>query len=580
MDVVKDQINLATELNKMVFKKSPILVKRDNGETSKIIELDLIPFENFNVLEIESVGSGRIIGVYEFDGRGVSPIIEVDRSYFHINLIYKLKHNTNFGVDEKVVYRHDNVSLLTDGNDDIPDADLTRYEEVLQLVREEMEQPKGTEAEKADHTRKLKDSITKPDARDYVFKKIENIVTSAKKVRDDEIPTYINKIYAQLYGLGVLQELDDDPEVGEIMVNAVDFPYFHADIYYVKNQKKYLYDKTFKSLNELKGVFNKVIAFSGKEMNANTNAMIEANRPNRDRVTLIIPYASDNYSLNIRKFSNFVPDKDTMRKSGTVNETLEEMFKILVKGKANIGIGGPMGTGKTTLINYLLTFTPKIERKVVIASVSETDVDRVLKGHDVLIFNVNEEKGFTFSKDVRVSLRTTAARVIIPESRGGEFKDLYEANLKTKGNMFTGHAIDDEAFLDMCVDMYMSSPEAGNEAASIIKDKICKAIDIIIMMRHVGEDKIRIKSISEVCTDARGHYDHMNRLFKWEFDPENPTEGEYAATGNPLSKALMERLNEFGVKQAEMNALNKLLLEDHEQFMKRKEEEIGSEIYG
>ena len=38
-----------------------------------------------------------------------------------------------------------------------------------------------------------------------------------------------------------------------------------------------------------------------------------------------------------------------------------------------------MGTGKTTLINFLLTYTKPITRKVVIASVSETDIERVLR---------------------------------------------------------------------------------------------------------------------------------------------------------------------------------------------------------
>jgi pilus assembly protein CpaF len=195
-----------------------------------------------------------------------------------------------------------------------------------------------------------------------------------------------------------------------------------------------------------------------------------------------------------------------------------------------------------------------LERKVVIASVSETDVDRVLKGHDVGVFNVDEERGFTFEKLLRTSLRTTADRVIIPESRGGEFKQLYEANLKTRGNMFTAHALDDESFMEMCVDMYMSSPEAGSESSLHIKNKLTKGIDIVIIMRKVG-NSIRIKSISEIMVTKTGEYAGMSQLYVWTFDPENPLVGKYARTENRLSTRLKTLLNENGVPLSEMEDL-------------------------
>ena len=121
-----------------------------------------------------------------------------------------------------------------------------------------------------------------------------------------------------------------------------------------------------------------------------------------------------------------------MKKSGTINDELYELLGLLVKGKANIGIGGEMGTGKTTMINYLLSYTEKSERKCVIASVVETDINRVLKGHDILLLTVDDNKGFTFGKLMKASLRTTSSRVIVPESRGEEFRQIYEANLKPK----------------------------------------------------------------------------------------------------------------------------------------------------
>lgn len=430
-----------------------------------------------------------------------------------------------------------------------------RFTHIKQIVQDEMDNPAGTDKEKAKHTEMLRKATIDPSSKEYVISRMTQILLKKDLIKEDELESMTYRIFGDLYGMGVLQELDDDPEMGEIMVNAVTFPEFHCDIYYVRNGTKYRYDKTFESLSDLKKVYQRAIDFDNKELNSVKNARVEAIRPNRDRVTIIIPDASDNWSMNIRKFTNFIPNLDSMRRSGTVDNFVDRLMSIMVRGKANIGIGGAMGTGKTTFINYLLSYTPRIERKVVIASVSETDVDRVLKGHDVVIFNVDDDKGFSFQELLRTSLRTTADRVIIPESRGGEFKELYEANLKTKGNMFTGHALDDRSFMDMCVDMYMSSPDVGGaESAEFLRDKITKALDLVLIMRRVGPH-IRIKTISEVLQDENGNYGGMNPIYEWTFDPSNPLEGEYKHTGNKLSERFKRQLNEYGITPDEIKGL-------------------------
>lgn len=422
------------------------------------------------------------------------------------------------------------------------------YEEMVKAVKQEMDSPKGSEKEIEFHTKMLNECTLSEEARQYVMNRIRDVLLRYS-LSKEELETYTKKIYADFYGMGILQEIDDDPDVGEIMVNGFVYPSFRCDVYYVKKGKKIKYDKTFRSLDELVNVFSRAIAFSKKELNSVENAIIEATRSNRDRVNIIIPDASESYVMNIRKFQNFTPNLNSMKAYGTVDDFIDRLMRVLVKGKANIGIGGPMGTGKTTFINFLLSYTPPEERKVVIASVSETDVERVLKGHDVVIFNVDEEKGFTFERLVRASLRTTADRVIIPESRGEEFRQVYEANLKTKGNMFTAHALDDYSFLDMCVDMYTG----GDSKVDVnnVRNKIAKSIDIIVIMRKVGHH-IRIKSISEVVLDENKNFERMNLLYYWHSDPEDHTKGEYRRGDGRLTDALKRRLNEYGVPMSEM----------------------------
>ena len=526
------------------FVSNPIVI-RDRGSFVSMVEMLLDPAEKEFYIEIRDM-SNQLIEKKEV---GLNTLISIDKSYEKVSLIYK---NADGSIITTQVIDCNKVVNTTSTTEIKKVSDFDLIEEVKLLVKGKMDYPIGTKTEVANHTEMLKKCTLDKNARAYVMAKIRHVIVASNKVKNIDIECYVYHIYSELYGMGVLQELDDDLSIGEIMVNASEFPNFKCHIYYVREGVKYKYDRTFADIDEVKTIFTRAIEFSKKELNSVEGAIVEATRANKDRVNVIIPGASDNYVLNIRKFSNFIPNIDMMRKSGTVDRYIDRLMDVLVRGKANIGIGGPMGAGKTTFVNFLLTYTDPMERKVVIASISETDVDRVLKGHDVVILNVDDEKGFSFERLTRASLRTTASRIIVPESRGGEFKQVYEANLKTKGNMFTAHALDDASFLDMCVDMYLSSGDTTNESSQYIKDKLSKSIDIVIIMRKVGE-KIRIKSISEVVTE-NGKFNYLNLLYEWEFDPENPLVGEYKVKGK-LTDAIKIRLNENGVKMSEMTDL-------------------------
>lgn len=523
----------------MSSRKNPIVIKK-NGQKIQLHELKYEMGIDFTILEMYDK-KGFMVGKYEVNPNS---LISIDSELEEVQLIYRTSNGKEIG-KETISLSYVDKRRKTKSEDEV------KYEYYFHKLLEILENPTGTQKEITQHTALLREATVSENASKYIKSKIRRHLSLWNAWPSDKIDHYTYRLFADLYGMGVLQELDDDPTIGEIMVNAVAFPTFDCKIYYVRDGVKYQYDKTFKNLSDLEKVFDRIIYFSKKERNNMENSTIEATRPNRDRITMVTPFASENWVLNIRKFTNFTPNLEMMKKSGTVNDFIEGLTKVLVKGRANIGVGGPMGTGKTSYLNYMLTYTEPIERKVVISSVPETDTERTLKGHDVVILNVDNQRNFTFNQQLVTSLRTSAARVIIPESRGGEFKQLFEANLKVSGSMFTAHALDDESFMDMCVDMYLSSPDVPNESTALIKNKLTKGIDIVYIMRKVG-GKIRIKSISEVGIKADGTYDKMVPLVVWKFNPDNPLEGEYVRTENRLSTRLKHMLNENGVLSKEL----------------------------
>lgn len=517
------------------FHKYPIILT-SNGKKIGIMEFHKDVFREFDNLKIYQEQELLI-------DLSVSDCLRLDlpTEFGIVNFVYFKENEIVFEIK---VNLKDNVTF-----DEEVLSNLDSYERLKLIVKKEIETLRGTDEEKEHQSNLILQCTINEKARAAMMAKIKHIALRTNFIPVQEVDDYSYRIFSELWGMGVLQELDDDNEVGEILVNATKHPEFSCTIYYYKKGIKHIYHKTIPSLVELERIFANAVAFEGKSPNAVERAIIEATRPNKDRVTIIQPDAAENYSLNIRKFANFIPSKESMMKSGTVNEDIELLLRTLVEGYANIGIGGPMNTGKTTMISYLLTYTRPIERKVVIAQVSETDIDRTLKGHDIILSRVDDEHGFSFEKHMRVGLRTTAERIIIPESRGSEFLSVVEACQKTKGNMFTGHAMDDKGFYQACVDMYLSNPMASNENSAHVRDKLTSAIDVIIVMRQVG-GKIRIKSISEVIADEFQCLKEIRQLFVWQHDPEDPDsveKGKYVRTKNRMSDGLKTRLNEKGV---------------------------------
>lgn len=274
-----------TTRTRNTFTKYPLSV-HDNGRTFKLIELAMEPYTEFVTLDVMSP-DGYLLASLKYDGKAVGNTFKIDRKLGNVVLVYKNIHGQQVLKEKVDVYKAENRPNMTDPME-------IRFQDALKAVKREMDSPEGTSLEIDKHTEMLNKSIVDIDAKKYVYSMIRRTVSRLPDVRETELDSYIARIYAKLYGLDIIQELDDDIEVGEIMINATTFPQFNCDIYFIKRQIKYKYDKTFDTFEDMKNVFERAIKFSGKELNAITNAMIEASRPNRDRVNIIIPKASDN----------------------------------------------------------------------------------------------------------------------------------------------------------------------------------------------------------------------------------------------------------------------------------------------
>src|SRR5580658_4177105 len=145
-----------------------------------------------------------------------------------------------------------------------------------------------------------------------------------------------DEVLDEVFGLGPLEPLLQDPGISDILVNT-----------------------------------DKIVSQVGRRIDEST-PMVDARLMDGSRVNAIIPpLAVDGPLLSIRRFSTdkLMPPDLVNLKSCTPG--MMELLEAAVKARMNIIIAGGTGSGKTTLLNALSAFINPKERIVTIEDAAE-----------------------------------------------------------------------------------------------------------------------------------------------------------------------------------------------------------------
>lgn len=182
-----------------------------------------------------------------------------------------------------------------------------------------------------------------------------------------------------------------------------------------------------------------------------------------------------------------------------------EVLKSLVRGRKNILIVGPAGSGKTTLANTLLN------------EVSEqTPGDRLVILEDAaeLQTRIRNKVSLTTSMEVdmrallRITMRLRPDRIIIGEIRGWEAYTLLKAwTSGHPGGVATLHASDSQEALSRLTHYIFEEPAAQCFTSESIGRMISSAVDVVVVIgkanNAVGR---RVLEICEVRNFMNGRF--------------------------------------------------------------------------
>ncbi len=335
------------------------------------------------------------------------------------------------------------------------------------------------------------------------------------------------EVLDEVFGLGPLEPLLQDPSINDILVNG------HKLVYVERAGMLEETNIRFKDDAHLMHIIEKIVSAVGRRVDE-SSPMVDARLEDGSRINAIIPpLAVDGPHLSIRRFGHIPIAEQDLLANQTVTPPILELLKGAVKARLNIVISGGTGAGKTTLLNVLSGFISDRERIVTI----EDSAELQLKQRHVVRLECRpaniEGTGAVKQRQLVInSLRMRPDRIVVGEVRGEEALDMLQAmNTGHDGSLTTIHANsprDAVARMEtMAVMANLNLPEKA------VRRQIASAIAIVVQVSRFNDGTRRVTHLSEI-TGMEEDVVSMQDIFVFErhgVSADGRVLGAFTATG-------------------------------------------------
>ncbi|HWB84069.1 MAG TPA: CpaF family protein [Bryobacteraceae bacterium] len=327
------------------------------------------------------------------------------------------------------------------------------------------------------------------EIRAAVAKLVEEEKTPLSLVEKDRV---IEEILDEVFGLGPLEPLLQDPSISDILVTTPRL------VYVERGGKLYRTPVEFKDDAHLLRIIEKVVSRVGRRVDE-SSPLVDARLPDGSRVNAAIPpVAVDGPLLSIRRFGRHALKGEDLVAKLAMTEGMLELLKACVKARLNILICGGTGSGKTTLLNALSSYIPEDERIVTIEDAAELRLQQThVARMETRPANVEGTGAIHIRQLVINALRMRPDRIIVGEVRAEEALDMLQAmNTGHDGSLTTIHANtprDGLNRLEVMVGMANS-----NMGVRSIRQQVASAVDLFVQVARFSDGTRRVTHITEV----------------------------------------------------------------------------------
>ncbi|HEU5050648.1 MAG TPA: CpaF family protein, partial [Gemmatimonadales bacterium] len=391
------------------------------------------------------------------------------------------------------------------------------------------------------------DKLTREQVTDAIRKvTLDLLAQESVPLNFEEREELVKQVLDEIFGLGPIQPLIDDPEVSDVLVNT------WKQVFIERHGRLERTDVRFQDDRHLLQVIDRIVSAVGRRID-DSSPMVDARLPDGSRVNAIIkPLALDGPHLSIRKFKRDALSGEDLLRTESLNPAMLELLQGVVKARLNVLISGGTGAGKTTLLNILSSYIPPTERIVTI----EDSAELQLKQPHVVRLETRpaniEGMGEVPQRLLLVnSLRMRPDRIIMGECRGAEAVDMLQAmNTGHDGSITTLHANTARDALSRLETMIsMASLDLPEKA---MRQQIASAINVIIQVARMSDGTRKVTSISEIV-GMEGDVITMQDIFVYErqgLDENEKVLGRFKSTG--IRPRFADRLKAYGIDLSQL----------------------------
>src|SRR5229473_1480508 len=379
--------------------------------------------------------------------------------------------------------------------------------------------------------------------RRQVFAVIQDLVSSLKTpLSGPERERLSLEVLDEVFGLGPLEPLLQDPTISDILVNGAKEVYIERGG--VLEETRIM----FKDNAHLMHIIDKIVSAIGRRVDE-SSPMVDARLADGSRVNVIIPpLAIDGPHLSIRRFGHVPITENDLLVNQTLTRAMLDVLKGAVAARLNIVVSGGTGAGKTTFLNVLSGYIGDKERIVTI----EDSAELQLKQRHVVRLECRpanvEGKGAVQQRQLVInSLRMRPNRIIVGEVRGEEALDMLQAmNTGHDGSLTTIHANSPRDAIARLETMSLMAELNLPDRA--IRQQIASAITIVVQVARLSDGVRRVMQISEV-TGVSDDMVTLQDIFVFDrlgIGTNGRVLGRFRATG--LRPTFAERLKASGIQ--------------------------------
>jgi len=313
------------------------------------------------------------------------------------------------------------------------------------------------------------------------------------------------EVVAALTGFGVLQPFLDDPEIEEIWINGP------ARVFVARDGVPEL-TTLLLGEQDVRDLVERMLQSSGRRVDL-SSPFVDASLPDGSRLHVVIPdITRKHWAVNIRKFTRRIRDLNQLVGLGALTQQAAEFLRICVLGGQNILVSGATQTGKTTMLNALLSSTRPGERIVTVEETFELD----LSARDVVAMQCRQPSlegtgEITLRRLIKESLRMRPDRLVVGEVREAESLDLLIALNSGLPGMCSIHA---NSARDALAKLSTLPLLAGrNIDSSFVLPTVAGCIDIVVHCEIDRHGRRRVTEIIALSGQLAGSTIEASPLF-------------------------------------------------------------------